>query len=59
MDFNAWTAQMNVAADTKEQLRALLLNASPALQAFLRVQPRGDNIGFTLTEALIIAERVR
>jgi ubiquinone/menaquinone biosynthesis C-methylase UbiE len=55
MDFNAWTAQMNVAADTKQQLRTLLLNASPALQAFLRVEPRGDNIGFTLTEALIVA----
>jgi ubiquinone/menaquinone biosynthesis C-methylase UbiE len=57
MDFNAWTTQMSVAADTKQQLRTLLLNASPALQLFWRAQDRGDNIGFMLTEALIVVER--
>jgi ubiquinone/menaquinone biosynthesis C-methylase UbiE len=57
MDFNAWTTQMSVAADTKQRLRTLLLNASPALQLFLRAQDRGDNVDFMLTEALIVAER--
>jgi ubiquinone/menaquinone biosynthesis C-methylase UbiE len=57
MDFNAWTTQMSVAADTKQRLRTLLLNASPALQLFLRAQDRGDNVSFVLTEALIVAGR--
>jgi SAM-dependent methyltransferase len=57
MDFNAWTAQMNVPAATTPRLKDMLLNSSAALQAFLRPAPRGDNIGFTLTEALIVAEK--
>jgi SAM-dependent methyltransferase len=57
MDLNAWTTQMNVPAATRERLRTILLNASPGLQAFLRAQDRGDIIGFTLTEAVIIADK--
>ncbi len=59
MEFESWTGRMRVAAGPKEKLRAMLLGGTPEFQAFLRPQKRDGDIGFVLTEALIVAERPR
>jgi ubiquinone/menaquinone biosynthesis C-methylase UbiE len=56
-EFAAWTKQMGVNAATQQKLRTILLDGSPELLAFLRPQRRGQDMDFTLTEALIIADR--
>lgn len=59
MEFEGWAGRMQVANGTKKKLRGMLRNASPTLRNFLQPQERPGNIGFILTEALIVAERPR
>jgi SAM-dependent methyltransferase len=55
--FDAWANQMQARAPAKDQLRRMVFEGSPALQAFMRPQQRGDDFAFTLVEALIVAEQ--
>lgn len=57
MEFEPWTDQMQVAADSKKKLRIMLLDGAPELQAFLRPRECDGGLRFTLTEAVIVAER--
>ena len=58
MDFLTWGERMDVPQADMKRLEAVLIEASPALAAFLR--PRRDDDGrlsFTLDEVLIIARK--
>jgi ubiquinone/menaquinone biosynthesis C-methylase UbiE len=57
MEFDPWTEQQKVAAPIKQKLRAMLLESSGELKSFLRPREHGDTLEFTLTEAVIVAER--
>jgi SAM-dependent methyltransferase len=55
MVFGPWADQQKVSAADKATLKARLMEGSPALRAFLRAREEKGDIGFVLTEALIIA----
>lgn len=57
MEFDPWTDQQQVAAPIKQKLRTMLLESSSELKSFLRPREHGDALLFTLTEAVIVAER--
>lgn len=57
MDFQSWVATMNVPADVVVRLRAMLDNASPALNAFLKPTVADGKLGFMLDELIAIARR--
>lgn len=69
MLFNTWCRTMAVPKATVVQLRAMLDDAKPALKAFLKPEPKasleanaaasndGPDIGFTLTELILIGQK--
>jgi ubiquinone/menaquinone biosynthesis C-methylase UbiE len=57
MVFESWASQMQASAEVKQELRRMVFSGSPAFQAFMRPEPRGDDFGFTLVEGLIAAQR--
>jgi ubiquinone/menaquinone biosynthesis C-methylase UbiE len=57
MEFQSWAERMGCTTATIAELRGMLTGASPALAAFLKPRPEGDNIVFTLDEAIIIARK--
>ena len=59
MVLGPWADQQNVGAEIKSDLRAMLLDGSPAFRAFARPQENKGDVDFVLTEAVIIAAEVR
>jgi SAM-dependent methyltransferase len=57
MEFEPWATRMGCSAPTVERLRSVLLEASPALKAFLKPRSEGGALFFTLDEAVIIARK--
>jgi ubiquinone/menaquinone biosynthesis C-methylase UbiE len=57
MEFEPWATRMGCNAATLERLRSILLEASRALQAFLKPRTSNDALWFTLDEAIIIARK--
>lgn len=57
MSFNAWCKNQSVPAETVPRLRAMLTDASPAFAAYIRPDPRDDDIGFTIIELLAVARK--
>src|SRR5499426_573942 len=57
MEFEPWATRMGCAAQTVARLRSILLEASPALKAFLKPRSEGSTLHFTLDEAVIIARK--
>jgi hypothetical protein len=59
IELEGWAGRMQAAPETKEKLRAILRGASGGLRDFLQPKVLPDNIGFVLTESLIVAEKPR
>ncbi len=57
MVLGPWADQQNVGAEIKSDLRAMLLEGSPAFRAFARPQENKGDVDFVLTEAVIIAQK--
>ena len=57
MVLGPWADQQNVGAEIKSDLRAMLLDGSPAFRAFARPQENKGDVDFVLTEAVIIAQK--
>jgi ubiquinone/menaquinone biosynthesis C-methylase UbiE len=57
MDFLGWAGRMQVSDAVQCELRSLLLNNAPALQAFLNTRTVGDDLTFSIAEVVIVAER--
>ncbi|HRD76216.1 MAG TPA: methyltransferase domain-containing protein [Hyphomicrobiaceae bacterium] len=57
MEFQDWAVRMGCTRETIATLRGMLTGASPALGAFLKPRSAGEDIHFTLDEALIIARK--
>ena len=57
MEFEQWATRMGCTGATLERLRSILLEASPALKAFLKPRLLNDVLSFTLDEAIIIARK--
>jgi ubiquinone/menaquinone biosynthesis C-methylase UbiE len=57
MEFQSWADRLGADAATIEQLRSMLLDGAPALQAFLKPRRDGEGLWFTLDEALLIARK--
>jgi ubiquinone/menaquinone biosynthesis C-methylase UbiE len=57
MEFEPWATRMGSSAATIERLRSILMEASPALKAFLKPRLVDDRLWFTLDEAIIIARK--
>jgi len=57
MQFEAWATRMGSSPETIERLRRILLEASPALKAFLKPRTVESGLCFTLDEAIIIARK--
>jgi SAM-dependent methyltransferase len=57
MVLGPWADQQNVGAEIKSDLRAKLLEGSPAFRAFARPQENKGDVDFVLTEAVIIAQK--
>jgi len=55
MVFGPWTDQQDVGAAGKAELASMMIEGSPALQAFLRPRRSDGDIDFILTEAVIVA----
>lgn len=55
MIFGPWAEQQNVDATAKRELKAMLRDGPPAMQAFLRPAESNGDIDFILTEAIIVA----
>jgi len=57
MELQSWAERMGCSAETIKTLRGMLTGPSPALAAFLKPRPEGDDIVFTLDEAILIARK--
>ena len=57
MAFENWVNRFGPNEDVKAELRNRLENASPALLAFLKPEPRDGDIAFTFTEAILIGRK--
>jgi ubiquinone/menaquinone biosynthesis C-methylase UbiE len=57
MEFTPWAERMGADATTRERLRAMLTEGTPALQAFLKPRLEDGKLWFTLDEALIVARK--
>jgi hypothetical protein len=58
MEFQPWAERMGCDAAAIARLRAMLEEAAPALQAFLRPRhEEGGKLWFTLDEAIVIARK--
>jgi ubiquinone/menaquinone biosynthesis C-methylase UbiE len=56
-EFAPWAERQTPDAATLGELRATVLNAPPALGAFLKPRLEGDKLWFTLAEAIVIAAK--
>lgn len=54
IDFDDWVARMQVPADDRTRLRAMLIQAPAPVHAFLTPTLSGDRITFRLAEAILI-----
>lgn len=52
-----WAERMGVTPETLAELRRLLLEAPPAAADFFSVQPAGDDLNFTLDEAIFVGRK--
>lgn len=57
MAFTPWAERMGVAPATVNELRRLLLEAPPAAAAFFAVEAEGDDLSFTLEEAIFVGRK--
>jgi ubiquinone/menaquinone biosynthesis C-methylase UbiE len=57
MEFESWATRMGATGATVERLRTILLEAAPALKAFLKPRTINNVLWFTLDEAIIIARK--
>ncbi len=57
MVFGPWADQQQVDDTTRAELRARLLGGSPTFRAFTRAEHRPSDLGFTLTEGIIVARK--
>lgn len=57
MEFQPWAERMGAAPDTVAELRRLLLEAPPAAAAYFAVESVGDDLLFTLSEAIVIGRK--
>jgi len=57
MEFAPWAERMADGPATVERLRAMLIEGSPALKAFLRPRIEAAELWFTLDEAILIARK--
>lgn len=58
MAFAPWADRMQVAADDKIRLKAMLVQAPRVVKEFLTPEFDGDKIFFTLTEGIIIGNKI-
>jgi ubiquinone/menaquinone biosynthesis C-methylase UbiE len=57
MEFQPWAERMGTDAARIERLRAMLVEGTPALKAFLKPRHEQEKLWFTLDEAILIARR--
>jgi ubiquinone/menaquinone biosynthesis C-methylase UbiE len=57
MAFTPWAERMGSSPQLVAELRRLLVDAPPAAAAFFAVETSGDDLSFTLHEAILIARR--
>ena len=57
MEFRPWVERMDVPPDLVPRLEAMLIEAAPALAAFLHPRREGNKLLFTLDEIVIIATK--
>ena len=57
MELRPWALRMGSDAPTLARLGGMLSEGSPALKAFLKPQAKGDEVLFTLDEAILIARK--
>jgi ubiquinone/menaquinone biosynthesis C-methylase UbiE len=57
MEFQPWVERLSCDGPTISRLRSMLMDGSPALQAFLKPRLEGETLMFTLQEAIIIAAK--
>ena len=57
MEFEPWATRLGCDASTVSRLRAMLVDGTPALQAFLKPRTVDGQLWFTLDEAIVVAHR--
>ena len=57
MEFQPWAERMGRDAATVERLTSMLVDGTPALQAFLKPRREAEKLWFTLDEAILIARK--
>jgi ubiquinone/menaquinone biosynthesis C-methylase UbiE len=57
MEFQSWAERLGSDAATIERLRAMLVDGTPALKAFLKPRREQEKLWFTLDEAVLIARK--
>jgi len=57
MEFEPWADRMGASAETKENLRKLLLDAPEGVRTFLSPRVQGDKLFFALHEVIIISRK--
>lgn len=57
MEFEPWADRMGASAETKDRLRRLLAEAPEGVRAFLKPRGEGDELRFSLEEAILIARK--
>lgn len=57
MAFTAWAGRMGVTLPTLAELRRRLVDAPPAAAAFFAVEAAGDDLSFTLEEAIFVGRK--
>ncbi|MGI9411455.1 MAG: class I SAM-dependent methyltransferase [Hyphomicrobiaceae bacterium] len=57
MSFKAWCKNQSVPADLVPQLATMLKTATDAFAAYIRPEPKDEDIGFTIVELLSVARK--
>jgi hypothetical protein len=57
MEFEPWADRMGASAEKKEKLRSLLAQAPEGARAFFKPHGEGDELKFSLEEAILIARK--
>jgi len=57
-DFDGWAGRMGVSADDTLRLRAMVLQAPPAVQEWMQPRQKGSRIEFLLHEVIILGRKV-
>jgi SAM-dependent methyltransferase len=57
MAFTPWAERMGATPQTVAELRRLLMDAPPAAAAFFAVDTTGDDLSFTLDEAIFVGRK--